>query len=101
MCVFVFFLCFPYAYNFLLLQAAASAADLSTTDDSMLDESMGRSKKAKLFGSYAHPDFRSLQSWNIHNRMTEPRGLQSWKLAAWIVILHPAAGRHGGWQLGW
>ena len=33
--------------------------------------------------------------------MTEPGGLQAWRLAAWMVILHPAAGRHGGWQLGW
>ena len=32
--------------------------------------------------------------------MTEPGGLQAWMLAAWMVILHPAAGRHGGWQLG-
>ena len=33
--------------------------------------------------------------------MTEPGGLQTWRLAAWMVILHRAAGRHGGWQLGW
>ena len=25
--------------------------------------------------------------------MTEPGGLQAWRLAAWMVILHPAAGR--------
>ena len=28
--------------------------------------------------------------------ITEPAGLQAWRLAAWIVILQSAAGRHGG-----
>ena len=35
----------------------------------------------------------TLQSWNLGTSllMTQPGGLQAWRLAAWIVILHPEA----------
>ncbi len=55
---------------------------------------------ARMLGIGLHGSrgpIRSLQSWNLQNLMTEPGGLQAWRLAAWMVILQPAA----AWKLGW